>query len=77
MAIFNSYVSLPEEVWSSYPLTTGFVTGFLQERGPRRMFVGYLLGRGFAWSAGKWIALTAGKWIALTAGKWIAWNAEK
>jgi hypothetical protein len=27
------------------------------------------LGRGFAWSAGKWIALSAGKWIA--------WNAEK
>ena len=27
------------------------------------------LGRGFAWSAGKWTASSAGKWIA--------WNAEK
>ena len=30
---------------------------------------GLCLGRGFAWSAGKWTASSAGKWIA--------WNAEK
>ena len=28
------------------------------------------LGRGFAWSAGKWIASSAGKWIAWNAERW-------